>query len=143
MSLRSRLLVLALPLLCLAATQAPSPLFNGKDLSGWTWHSPTSDTKIEDTWSVRDGALHSAAKPTGYIETEKQFKNFTLTVEYRHLTAANGGIFVCITGGIGNGKNWPDAVQIQGKFGAVGELINQNTGMKAMTSDPARTKTVN
>ena len=125
------------------APAEPVHVFNGRDLTGWTWHSPTATSKIDDTWSVNDGALHSGTKPTGYLQTDKTYDNFTLTVEYRHLTNANGGIFICINGGIGNGKTWPDALQIQGKFGAVGELINQNTGMKAMRTDPARTRTLN
>jgi hypothetical protein len=142
MKVRGLLLALMLPVLA-AADTAATPLFNGKDLTGWVWHSPTANSKIDDTWTVKDGALHSGPKPTGYIETAKEYKNFTLNVEYRHLTTGNGGIFVCINGGIGDGKNWPDGVQIQGKFGAVGELINQNKGMKTFKTDPARTKPVN
>ncbi len=158
---------IAFPLLCLAllgaAPQGPAtspaavppavtvtgklgtavPLFNGKDTAGWVWHGQVADSKIGDTWTVKDGVLHCAAVRTGtagYIETEREYKNFVLTLEYRHLTNANGGVFICITG---EEKVWPNAIQIQGKFGAVGDLINQNSGMKKMTTDPARTKTVN
>jgi hypothetical protein len=116
------------------------PLFNGKDLSGWTWHSTVAGSTAGETWSVKEGILHSGTGPTGYIATEKDYQNFTLTVEYRHLTALNGGIYICIHG---EAKVWPDALQIQGKFGAVGDLINQNTGMKAMKTDPVRTRIVN
>lgn len=122
---------------------APIALFNGKDTAGWVWHGQVATSKIEETWTVKEGVLHCAAVRTGaggYIESEKVYKNFVLTVEYRHLTNANGGIFVCISG---EPKVWPDALQIQGKFGAVGDLINQNTGLKKLTTDPARTKTVN
>ena len=118
----------------------PGALFNGKDLAGWTWHSATTTSKIADVWTVQDGVLKCAAKPTGYIVTDKEYKNFILTLDYRHLTNANGGTFICITG---EPKVWPDAIQIQGFFGKVGDLINQNSAMKAMTTDPARTKTVN
>jgi hypothetical protein len=118
----------------------PVELFNGKDLTGWTWHSATTTSKIDDVWSVKDGVLHCVAKPTGYIMAEKEYKNFIFTLEYRHLTNANGGTFICITG---EPKVWPDAIQIQGFYGKVGDLINQNSGMKNMTTDPARTKTVN
>jgi hypothetical protein len=123
---------------------APIPLFNGKDLSGWSWHSGTAGTKIDDAWSVQDGILRLASKPTGFIDTAKEYKNFILTIEQRHLPGAttrdNGGIYICIHG---PENQWPDALQIQGKFGAVGDLINQNSGMKSMTTDPARTATVN
>lgn len=121
----------------------PVALFNGKDTTGWVWHGLIEGSKIDSTWTVKDGVLHCAAvrsNATGFVETEKEYKNFVLTLEYRHVTAANGGVFVCITG---EEKVWPNAIQIQGKFGNVGDLINQNTGMKKMTTDPARTKTVN
>jgi hypothetical protein len=119
------------------------PLFNGKDMAGWVWHGQIAGSKMEELWTVKDGVLHCAPArtgATGYIETQKEFKNYVLRLEYRHLTNANGGVFICING---EEKVWPNAIQVQGKFGAVGDLINQNSGMKKMTTDPARTKTVN
>ena len=119
---------------------APVQLFNGKDLTGWKWYGPIATTKLEDVWTVKNGILHCAALPanaTGYMDMDKEFKNFVLTVEYRHITTGNGGTFVCIHG---TEKVFPNAIQIQGKFGNVGDLINQNTGMTKMTTDPARTK---
>ena len=118
----------------------PVQLFNGKDLSGWRWYGPIATTKLEDVWSVKNGVLHCTALPanaTGYIDMDKEFKNFVLTVEYRHVTTGNGGTFICIHG---TEKVFPDAIQIQGFFGKVGDLINQNTGMTKLTTDPARTK---
>ena len=111
---------------------APVALFNGKDLTGWKW-TGSAPSKIEDVWTVKDGVLRSGTKPTGYIATEKEYKNFVLTAEYRHITKLNGGIFVCISG---EEKVWPNALQVQAKFGSVGDLINQNKGLKAMTTAP-------
>src|ERR1043165_5965154 len=63
---------------------APTPLFNGKDLNGWTWHPSVETLKLADIWTVKDGILHCAvARTTGYIDTEQEYKNFILTVEYR------------------------------------------------------------
>src|SRR4051812_17188189 len=62
----------------------PINLFNGKDTAGWVWHGTIADSKIDTTWTVKDGVLHSAAVKsgaTGYIETDKEYKNFVLTVE--------------------------------------------------------------
>lgn len=152
LNLRAMALVIILPVLFAAAPVppvvpvagkigTPVPLFNGKDLTGWTWHSATATSKIGDVWTVKDGVLHCAGKPLGFIDTDKEYKNFTLTVEYRHLTRDNGGTFVCITGDEKAwATQWPNSIQIQGKFGSVGDLINQNTGMKNMTTDPARSK---
>ena len=118
----------------------PIPLFNGKDASGWLWHGTIPGSKLEETFTVKNGVLHCAAvksNATGFIDTDKAYKNYVLTIDYRHITPANGGIFICIAG---EEKVWPDALQVQGKFGAVGDLFNQNTGMKKMTTDPARTR---
>src|SRR4051812_40538229 len=41
----------------------PIELFNGKDLTGWSWFSPTEGAKLDQTWSVVDGAMHMTGKP--------------------------------------------------------------------------------
>jgi len=118
----------------------PVLLFNGKDLTGWKWYGRIATTKLEDVWTVKNGVLHCkalAADATGYMDMDKEYKNFVLTVEYRHVTAGNGGTYICIHG---TEKVFPNAIQIQGMSGNVGDLINQNTGMTKMTTDPARTR---
>jgi hypothetical protein len=147
----------ALPALLLAAAPAAQPaaqspvppisgklgtpvdLFNGKDLAGWSWHADDG-SKMEDVWTIKDGILDCARGKKGYIRLDKDYANFVLTVEQRHIAKGNGGFFICL---YGPDKVWPDAIQIQGKVTNIGDLINQNSGMKHMTTDPARTKTVN
>ena len=46
---------------------------------------------LNDVWSIRDGVLHCKGKPTGYIRTDKDFDNYVLTVEQRHVAKGNGG----------------------------------------------------
>jgi hypothetical protein len=100
----------------------PVQLFNGKDLSGWKWTGQTPG-KIEETWTVVDGALHETGKPTGYLSTEKQFgPNYVLIVEQRHLQRGGGGILFGITG---EDKVWPKTMQVQGTLGSYGDLVNQ------------------
>ena len=49
----------------------------------------------QDTWSWKDGVIHCTGKPTGVIRTKKQYKNFELIVQWRHLKkAGNSGVFV-------------------------------------------------
>lgn len=49
----------------------------------------------EDTWSWKDGVAHCTGKPTGVIRSLKEYKNFELVAEWRHLkSAGNSGIFV-------------------------------------------------
>src|SRR3954464_15923728 len=66
------------------------PLFNGKDLFGWTIVNvaPT-------TFSVRDGMIISTGKPTGTMRTDRMYENFIMEVEWRHMHAGgNAGVFI-------------------------------------------------
>lgn len=113
----------------------PVELFNGKDFAGWTWYAKAGG-KLEDTWTIKDGAMHMTGKPTGYIRTEKDYgPSFILIVEQRHIERGGGGILFGITG---EDKEWPKTMQIQGTLGSVGDVVNQ--GGFAWTPDPARFK---
>ncbi len=86
------------PLLLLAALVMPlaaqedgfTPLFNGKDLTGWV-----NVNCAPETWTVKDGMIHCDGLPTGALRTEKQYENFILELEWRHLKpAGNAGVFI-------------------------------------------------
>src|SRR5438034_4316562 len=66
------------------------PLFNGRDLSGWV-----NANCAPETWSVRDGVIHCPGFPTGAMRTARQYENFILEVEWRHLSSGgNSGVFI-------------------------------------------------
>ncbi len=65
-------------------------LFNGRDLTGWV-DVNTSPA----TWSVKDGLLISTGQPIGVMRSEKQYENFILHIEWRHMKeGGNSGVFV-------------------------------------------------
>src|SRR4051812_13567967 len=65
-------------------------LFNGRNLSGWV-----NANCAPETWSVRDGLIHCTGHPTGAMRTERQYENFILEVEWRHLSSGgNSGVFI-------------------------------------------------
>jgi len=65
-------------------------LFNGRDLGGWI-----NANCAPETWSVRDGLIHCTGRPTGAMRTERQYENFILEVEWRHLSSGgNSGVFI-------------------------------------------------
>ncbi len=65
-------------------------LFNGKTLEGWV-----NVNCAPETWSVRDGMIHCTGFPIGHIRTERQYENFILELEWRHLTdGGNSGVFL-------------------------------------------------
>ena len=64
-------------------------LFNGKDLSGWTIHGT-------EKWYVENGNLVCESGPDkqyGYLSTDKTYKNFELTLEFRQESNGNSGVF--------------------------------------------------
>jgi 3-keto-disaccharide hydrolase len=83
----------------LAARAQSSPefldLFNGKDLTGWV-----NVNTAPDTWKARDGLLVCSGHPIGVMRSVKEYENFMLHIEWRHMEAGgNSGVFV-----------WSDAV---------------------------------
>jgi hypothetical protein len=67
-----------------------TPLFNGKDLSGWV-----NVNCAPTTFTVREGMIVSTGVPTGVMRTPRMYENFILELEWRHLKAGgNAGVFV-------------------------------------------------
>lgn len=115
----------------------PVELFNGKDLVGWS-ATASDGGKLEETWSVKDGAIHGQGKTgvTAYIRTDKEYgPNYVLILEQRHVTRGGGGTLFGITG---PDKVWPKTMQVQGTFGSVGDIVNQ--GSFKWTVDQSRFK---
>jgi hypothetical protein len=66
------------------------PLFNGRNLTGWV-----NANCAPETWSVHDGVIHCTGRPTGALRTPRQYENFILEVEWRHLSkGGNSGVFI-------------------------------------------------
>ena len=64
-------------------------LFNGKDLSGWKIHGT-------EKWYVEKGELICESGPDkeyGYLATDKNYKDFDLTVEFKLVSNGNSGVF--------------------------------------------------
>lgn len=48
-----------------------------------------------DTWSWKEGSVHCTGQPVGVIRSQKQYNNFELVAQWRHLkSAGNSGIFL-------------------------------------------------
>ncbi len=113
-SIRTKLLLLYTSLIFSAAVirAADIPhwvdLFNGKDLTGWV-DVNTSPA----TWSVKDGLLICKGKPIGVMRSEKQYENFLLHVEWRHMEpGGNSGIFAW-SDALPFGNRLPKGLEIQ------------------------------
>ena len=95
-------LMLAMPLLSFAEEEKSKgpqlgfvDLFNGKDLENWV-----DVNTSPKTWRVENGILVCSGKPIGVMRSKKQYENFVLVIEWKHMEAGgNSGIFL-----------WSDAI---------------------------------
>src|SRR6185312_13737400 len=71
--------------------QKTVPLFNGKDLTGWTnngtekWYVDSSHELVCES---------GPDKQYGYLSTKKNYKNFILTLEFKQEANGNSGVFI-------------------------------------------------
>jgi hypothetical protein len=112
------------------AQAAPTALFNGKDLSGWSYFLTDPNRTLADVWTVKDGAIVCKGEPVGYLYTTSEHTNYTLTVEWRYPpgTAArlgktpNSGLFLRI-----NGEPKPQGIprtyEVQMQVGRAGDVM--------------------
>src|ERR1700730_11973325 len=89
------LLLFVVPALLNAQTSKPKlpgedwvALFNGKDLTGWV-------NIGKEKWDVDGGAIHGQAvtQGYGYLRTEKNFKDFHLSLRFKCEGDGNSGVF--------------------------------------------------
>src|SRR5262245_36748845 len=71
-----------------------TPMFNGRDLTGWV-----NVNCAPGTFFVKDNMIITTGKPTGYLRTEKQYENFIAEFEWMHVppkpdAVGNSGFFV-------------------------------------------------
>src|SRR5271169_935455 len=88
------LLILTVVLAALPADKDEGfvPMFNGKDLAGWT-----NVNCAPSTFYVKDNEIITTGKPTGYLRTDKQYENFILEMDWMHVNkteVGNSGLFV-------------------------------------------------
>ena len=146
MLIRTRLLASVFAL-GLAASSAPAddagfkPLFNGKDLTGWTTYlkDPSADPK--NTWTFDDGVIICNGKPNGYIATKEQYGDYVLKLKWRFPADSKGGNSGVLLHMQEKDAVWPNSVEAQLFAGSAGDiwLIADDTGtLPALTIDPAQ-----
>lgn len=98
-------------------------LFNGKDLSGWTWVSSKDGVKAEEVWTVKDGVLMCKGMPAGYVRTEKDdYADYVLELEWRFPEGSKGG-----NSGVLLHTSTPKAIGVWPKS-LEAQLFHQNAG---------------
>lgn len=111
--LAAAVLLLAAAVAVLGAAQPRADgfvdLFNGKDLTGWI-----NVNTAEDTWKVRDGLLICSGHPIGVMRTARQYENFMLHIEWRHMEpGGNSGVFAWSSARPDPESRLPNGIEIQ------------------------------
>jgi len=91
-------------------------LFNGKNLDGWKIYGT-------EKWYVEEGLLICESgddKEYGYLGSEKNYKDFILTLEFRQDSNGNSGVFV---------RSTVDGTKVSGWQVEVAPLGNHSGGV--------------
>jgi hypothetical protein len=104
---------------------AVTPLFNGRDLSGWDADVPArdKDASLPDSFVVRDGLLVSRGKPEGHLVTKNAYRDYRLVVEYRFPgKGGNCGVLVHASTPRALYKMFPQSIEVQMMSGDAGDF---------------------
>ena len=134
--------LIGLSIIACAATIARAAeevaLFNGKDLTGWTFHLRDPNAKMEDVWSIADGVLCCTGKPVGYLRTEKEYTDYILKLQWRWPEGGkpgNNGVLLRI---VGEDVVWPKSVEAQLAHQHAGDIFTIHEF--PLKGDPERTR---
>ncbi len=114
------------------AEQGWTALFNGKDFDGWKFHLGREGADNQGTFKIEDGVLICSGRPSGYMVTEKSYRNYTLQFEFAFkkpdgLTddskfRGNSGCLIHV--GEENALGvWPRSVEVQGMHRQLGLIL--------------------
>lgn len=68
----------------------------------------------DDTWTMRKSELRCSGRPIGVMRSEKQYENFIMHVEWKHMEpGGNSGIFVWSSAVPDAKDRLPDGVEVQ------------------------------
>ena len=115
--------LLILGIFCfLSCGERQTKLFNGKDLTGWTFHVQ-ADTiaPAGEVFGVQDGVITIDGQPFGYMMTEQSFADYTLHLEWRWPgEPTNSGIFLHAEP---IDAVWPRCAEVNLMNGRAGDMI--------------------
>ncbi|WP_147372202.1 family 16 glycoside hydrolase [Mariniphaga sediminis] len=112
-----------------------TPLFNGKDLSGWYTYleGRGRDSDPKGVFTVSDGIIRISGEEWGSLTTGKEYANYHLTLEFkwgdktfapRKDNARDGGVLIHSQGADGayDGK-WMHSIECQIIEGGTGDIL--------------------
>ena len=99
-------------------------LFNGKDLSDWTFFLRGDSIDPATVFTVNDGIISIKGDPFGYMRTKEKYSDYILHVEWRWPEEpSNSGVFV-------HGQEpdaiWLKCIECQLMHGSAGDFVCMN-----------------
>ncbi len=149
-------IVFAFPLFAQKPEALWTPLFNGKDFSGWYIISGQGKRNEDPNhlFQIHDGMVHmykdaeaGNKQPHGYIVTEKEYSNYHLRFQYKwgvkkfvpKMNAKKDcGLLYHV---IGKDGVWPKSVECQIQEGDTGDIFTVSTRVTT-TVDPGTTNLI-
>ena len=113
-----------------ANAQKTTKLFNGKNLSNWSFVLQDNSAPAEQVFTVRNGLIRITGKPTGFMYTKENYSNYKLHVEWRWPDGveSNSGIFLLITEAL---NPFPNGIECQLHAGDAGDYIAEGGSVLA------------
>jgi len=103
-----------------AADEGFVPLFNGRNLDGWV-----NVNCAPETWTVRNRIIVCTGMPTGVLRTEKQYENYILELEWRHMNkGGNAGLFIHSDDITAVGQPFTRSIELQIMDGNAGDMFS-------------------
>lgn len=106
---------------------APTRLFNGRDLAGWTAQGGGANN-----WAARNGVLANSAGGGANLMTARTFDDFKLHIEFRYPAGGNSGIYLRGRHEVqvedNREREWPLSTEIGGVYGFLVPSENASTG---------------
>lgn len=116
---------------------APRAFIDGTG-PGWRMLSEADFAHVNgdpDTWSWKEGITYCTGRPIGVLRTAKQYANFELVAEWRHMrSGGNSGIFVWASeaalAGLERDKLPPGGIEVQILDHGFAEEYEKHNGKK-------------
>lgn len=88
-----------------------APMFNGRDLSGWTVINGEATTW---RWDTERQMLITTGKPIGVMCSDRMYENFVMHVEWNHQEpGGNSGVFIWSSARPDDRDRLPDGLEVQ------------------------------
>jgi len=126
-----------------------TPLFNGKDLSNFSFHLGKNQTQNKGTFTVKDGEILISGKPSGYMYTKKPYSKYILEYEWAFERPkglkndkkfrGNSGCLVHI-GQENVLGNWPRSIEVQGMHNQACLILPIPRNLKCQKTDDPKAR---